>query len=81
MVSFAGRKAVATAIRGKVGCQVAVNKFLLRSAVTGALSELLFGFDAAVIAGTTYALRRQFVRAFLVICRSGMPDPRGARAR
>jgi MFS family permease len=40
---------------------LALNKFLLRSAMTGALGGLLFGFDTAVIAGTTYALRQQFV--------------------
>jgi sugar porter (SP) family MFS transporter len=39
---------------------VALNGFLLRSAVTGALGGLLFGFDTAVIAGTTHALTTQF---------------------
>lgn len=39
---------------------MAVNKFLLRSALTGALGGLLFGFDTAVIAGTTYALKGHF---------------------
>lgn len=39
---------------------MALNKFLLRSAITGALGGLLFGFDTAVIAGTTYALTDQF---------------------
>lgn len=39
---------------------MALNKFLLRSAVTGALGGLLFGFDTAVIAGTTHALTTQF---------------------
>src|SRR5665213_2210694 len=39
---------------------MALNKFLLRSAATGALGGLLFGFDTAVIAGTTYALTGQF---------------------
>lgn len=36
------------------------NKYLLRSAFTGALGGLLFGFDTAVIAGTTNALSRVF---------------------
>jgi len=40
---------------------MAVNKFLLRSAMTGALGGLLFGFDTAVIAGTTHALSEHFV--------------------
>lgn len=39
---------------------MAVNRFLLRSAMTGALGGLLFGFDTAVIAGTTYALTGHF---------------------
>ena len=39
---------------------VTLNKFLLRSALTGALGGLLFGFDTAVIAGTTYALSEHF---------------------
>lgn len=39
---------------------MAMNKFLLRSSVTGALGGLLFGFDTAVIAGTTHALTYQF---------------------
>ena len=37
-----------------------LNKYLLRSAVTGALGGLLFGFDTAVIAGTTHALSERF---------------------
>lgn len=37
-----------------------LNKFLLRSAVTGALGGLLFGFDTAVIAGTTSSLSGRF---------------------
>ena len=37
-----------------------MNKYLLRSAVTGALGGLLFGFDTAVIAGTTHALTGRF---------------------
>jgi SP family arabinose:H+ symporter-like MFS transporter len=39
---------------------MALNRFLLRSAITGALGGLLFGFDTAVIAGTTHALSTQF---------------------
>lgn len=39
---------------------MALNRFLLRSAITGALGGLLFGFDTAVIAGTTYALTGHF---------------------
>jgi MFS transporter, SP family, arabinose:H+ symporter len=39
---------------------ITLNKFLLRSALTGALGGLLFGFDTAVIAGTTYALSEHF---------------------
>jgi sugar porter (SP) family MFS transporter len=38
-----------------------LNKYLLRSAITGALGGLLFGFDTAVIAGTTYALKGHFL--------------------
>jgi len=37
-----------------------MNKFLLRSAITGALGGLLFGFDTSVIAGTTHALKEHF---------------------
>lgn len=37
-----------------------LNKNLLRSAVTGALGGLLFGFNTAVIAGTTHALSERF---------------------
>lgn len=37
-----------------------LNKYLLRSAITGALGGLLFGFDTAVIAGTTHALSEHF---------------------
>lgn len=39
---------------------MSLNKFLLRSAVTGALGGLLFGFDTAVIAGTTHSLTNVF---------------------
>jgi SP family arabinose:H+ symporter-like MFS transporter len=38
----------------------ALNRYLIRSAVTGALGGLLFGFDTAVIAGTTHALSTHF---------------------
>lgn len=38
----------------------ALNRYLVRSAVTGALGGLLFGFDTAVIAGTTHALAARF---------------------
>lgn len=37
-----------------------INTRLIRSSVTGALGGLLFGFDTAVIAGTTHALTNQF---------------------
>src|SRR5271156_5221983 len=37
-----------------------INNLLLRSAITGSLGGLLFGFDTAVIAGTTYALQGYF---------------------
>lgn len=37
-----------------------LNRYLLRSAITGALGGLLFGFDTAVIAGTTHALAEQY---------------------
>ena len=33
---------------------------LAKSAATGALGGLLFGFDTAVIAGTTHALTRHY---------------------
>jgi SP family arabinose:H+ symporter-like MFS transporter len=39
---------------------LALNSYLIRSSVTGALGGLLFGFDTAVIAGTTRALTSQF---------------------
>lgn len=39
---------------------MALNTFLIRCALTGALGGLLFGFDTAVIAGTTHALTGQF---------------------
>lgn len=38
-----------------------LNPYLLRAIVVGALGGLLFGFDTAVIAGTTGALRTLFV--------------------
>ena len=37
-----------------------INTHLIRSSATGALGGLLFGFDTAVIAGTTHALTTQF---------------------
>jgi SP family arabinose:H+ symporter-like MFS transporter len=37
-----------------------LNKYLIRSTITGALGGLLFGFDTAVIAGTTHALSERF---------------------
>jgi SP family arabinose:H+ symporter-like MFS transporter len=46
---------------GRGATLVALNKYLLRSAITGALGGLLFGFDTAVIAGTTYALKGHFL--------------------
>jgi sugar porter (SP) family MFS transporter len=39
---------------------VALNKYLLRSTIAGSLGGLLFGFDTAVIAGTTHALSGRF---------------------
>ena len=39
---------------------MAINKLLLRSALAGSLGGLLFGFDTAVIAGTTYSLKTFF---------------------
>lgn len=36
------------------------NAYLIRSIVVGALGGLLFGFDTAVIAGTTFSLTTQF---------------------
>jgi SP family arabinose:H+ symporter-like MFS transporter len=39
---------------------VALNRYLMRSVLTGALGGLLFGFDTAVIAGTTHALTAHF---------------------
>lgn len=39
---------------------MALNKYLLRSAITGALGGFLFGFDTAVIAGTTHSLSEHF---------------------
>jgi MFS transporter, SP family, arabinose:H+ symporter len=39
---------------------LALNKYLLRSSITGALGGLLFGFDTAVIAGTTHTLSEYF---------------------
>jgi MFS transporter, SP family, arabinose:H+ symporter len=37
-----------------------LNRYLLRSSLTAALGGLLFGFDTAVIAGTTHALSETF---------------------
>ena len=39
---------------------MAFNRIVLRSAATGALGGLLFGFDTAVIAGATHALSEHF---------------------
>jgi len=39
---------------------LALNKYLVRSTVVGALGGLLFGFDTAVISGTTAQLRQVF---------------------
>ncbi len=37
-----------------------LNSYLLKSTVVAALGGLLFGFDTAVIAGTTHALAETF---------------------
>src|SRR5260221_10212680 len=37
-----------------------INKYILRSTFVGALGGLLFGFDTAVISGTTAGLTRTF---------------------
>ena len=37
-----------------------LNKFLIKSTVVAALGGLLFGFDTAVIAGTTHALSVEY---------------------
>src|SRR3989442_15948861 len=37
-----------------------LNTYLLKSTVVAALGGLLFGFDTAVIAGTTHALKETF---------------------
>jgi MFS transporter, SP family, arabinose:H+ symporter len=37
-----------------------LNSYLLKSTVVAALGGLLFGFDTAVIAGTTHALTETF---------------------
>ncbi len=39
---------------------MSLNRFLVKSAVVAALGGLLFGFDTAVIAGTTHALTLEF---------------------
>jgi sugar porter (SP) family MFS transporter len=54
---------VDTRTRGDVGTQVSSmkpNAYLLRSTVVAALGGLLFGFDTAVIAGTTQQLTTQY---------------------
>ena len=35
---------------------MAINSFVVKSTIVGALGGLLFGFDTAVISGTTSAL-------------------------
>ena len=39
---------------------MAMTSYLLKSTIVGALGGLLFGFDTAVISGTTEALRSAF---------------------
>jgi sugar porter (SP) family MFS transporter len=43
-----------------VQTEIGVNKYLLKATVVGALGGLLFGFDTAVIAGTTEQLTQVF---------------------
>lgn len=50
-----GEHAVAREIEGK-GARMRINAYLVRSTVVAALGGLLFGFDTAVIAGTTSGL-------------------------
>lgn len=42
------------------GAAVLMNKYVVRGAAVGALGGLLFGFDTAVISGTTAALRQLY---------------------
>ena len=37
-----------------------LNSYLLKASIVGALGGLLFGFDTAVIAGTTHSLQQVF---------------------
>ena len=39
---------------------MSINKFLIKSSIVGALGGLLFGFDTAVISGTTTALTKEY---------------------
>jgi predicted MFS family arabinose efflux permease len=39
---------------------MALNRYIIKSSMVGALGGFLFGFDTAVIAGTTHALTRMF---------------------
>ena len=55
MTGFAGQAAT-----GKPEGSVKLNALLIRSIIVGALGGLLFGFDTAVIAGTTQQLTQVF---------------------